>query len=646
LKALFRIKLFIFLILFLNLLSQTEANTNLLLRERNKIYEVSSSFFTVFEDTTREMSFEQVNVSSNNFKSSKNTFFKNQNTKSAYWYKFKLKNSSETINNWLLVSYNYAIKEIDVYVIDKKGNLSLQSHNEITSLSERLIYHKQPSFFLDLKQGEEVTVYVRTVHTSTSDYEFAIYSNYHFSSYFFKEYFFFGMFYGALAFLMVYAIVNYFIFSNKLQLLFVLLVMSQAIFLLFRDGNGLLFLIPDAPHLSDLMKNISRTLFSSSLIIYCIFFLRLQKKDIEFKILLSMIVLRNILFLGSLYHTELIVKHFEFFTVTICLLTSILKFNNGRATIHQLIIGLGILWMTFLPYFLNFIGIIDQHPFYFFALYYGIISELLFVTLATGDNIKQLRLDVQYKELLNLELEKKVEERTTKLELQKQFILQQSEEINEFMYLASHDIKGPIRSIKGLSELGMIDDQNKNQYFERIKSTSETLGVAVNDLIHFIKMENILEIKNEAIDLNQVHAEISRNLEGLPQFNSLNISTHFSPEALLISDKKLFSSIYQNLFENAIKYQDLTKSSHNLNIQFYTLNNELRLVFEDNGLGIETNANSKVFDMFYKNSKVEGSSGLGLYIVKASIKKLGGTIQLESKSGEGSKFIVSLPIIS
>ena len=50
--------------------------------------------------------------------------------------------------------------------------------------------------------------------------------------------------------------------------------------------------------------------------------------------------------------------------------------------------------------------------------------------------------------------------------------------------------------------------------------------------------------------------------------------------------------------------------------------------------------------MFYKNSKVEGSSGLGLYIVKVSIKKLGGTIQLESKSGEGSKFIISLPIIS
>ena len=211
------------------------------------------------------------------------------------------------------------------------------------------------------------------------------------------------------------------------------------------------------------------------------------------------------------------------------------------------------------------------------------------------------------------------------------------------MYLASHDIKGPIRSIKGLAELGMMDEQDKNQYFERIKSTSETLGLAVNDLIHFIKMENILEIKNEAIDLNQVHSEISRNLEGLPQFNSLNISINFSPDAILISDKKLFSSIYQNLFENAIKYQDLTKSSQNLTIQFYTLNNELKLVFEDNGLGIETNSNSKVFDMFYKNSNVEGSNGLGLYIVKASIKKLGGTIALESKLGKGCTFTLSFP---
>ena len=622
------------------------AESSLVLRERNKIYEITNSYFTVLEDTSNTMSFAQVNDATEDFKHTKTKFFKNKNPNGSYWYKFKIKNSSDIINNWLLVSYNYAVKEIDVYVVDKNGNLTLQPHDESTILAERLIYHKQPTFYLDIKHGEEATVFIRTVHSSQSDFEFAIYSNYHFSSYFFKEYFWFGMFYGVLAFLVVFSLVSFFIFPDKLQLFFIFLVLSQALFMLFRDGNGVIFLIPDTPLLCDLMKNVSKTFFSVSLIIYCIVFLKLRKHDIVFKLLIAILTLRVGLFFGSFIWQEVIIKPFEFITVTICLIASLLKYNNGRATTHQLIIGLGILWMTFLPYFLNFIGVIDQHPFYFFALYYGVISELIFITLATGDNIKQLRLDVQYKELINLELEKKVEERTSKLELQKQLILQQSEEINEFMYLASHDIKGPIRSIKGLSELGMIDDKDKNQYFERIKSTSETLGVAVNDLIHFIKMENILEIKKEAIDLNHVHAEISRNLEGLPQFNSLNISTNFSPDALLISDKKLFSSIYQNLFENAIKYQDLTKSSQNLNIKFYTLDNELKLVFEDNGLGIETNSNSKVFDMFYKNSKVEGSSGLGLYIVKASIKKLGGTIQLESKSGEGSTFIVSLPVIS
>ena len=623
---------------------QTEAKTSLVLRERNKIYEVSNSFFSVLEDTSRTMSFSQVNDAANDFKPSKTKFFRNKNTNYTYWYKFKLKNNSDIINNWLLVSYNYGVKEIDVYVVDKNGNLTLQPHDENTILSERLIYHKQPTFYLDIKHGDEATVFIRTIHSSQSDFEFAIYSNYHFSSYFFKEYFWYGMFYGVLAFLVVSALVSFFIFPDKLQLFFIFLVLSQALFMLFRDGNGVLFLIPDTPHLSDLMKNVSRTVFSASLIIYCIVFLRIKKQDIVFKVLSALLILRISLFCGSLISQEVIIKTFEFITVTTCLIASLLKYNNGRATTHQLIIGLGILWITFLPYFLNFIGLIDQHPFYFFALYYGIISELIFVTLATGDNIKKLRLDVHYKELTNKELEKKIEERTSKLELQKQFILQQSEEINEFMYLASHDIKGPIRSIKGLSELGMIDDKDKNQYFERIKSTSETLGIAINDLIHFIKMENILEIKNEVLDLNQIHAEISRNLEGLPQFTKINITTDFSNDSVLISDKKLFSSIYQNLFENAIKYQDLTKPLSNLNIKCYTLANELKLVFEDNGLGIETSSNNKVFDMFYKNSKVEGSSGLGLYIVKVSIKKLGGAIELESKLGEGSTFILSFPI--
>lgn len=643
LKTLLRIKFFIFLILLICQHLQVDAKSSLVLRERNKIYEVSNSFFTVFEDTSGSMSFPQVNETVKSFKSSKTKFFKNKNTTSTYWYKFTLKNSSDIINNWLLVSYNYSIKEVDVYVVDKNGNLTLQPHDENTILSERLIYHKQPTFYLDIKHGEEATVFIRTVHSSQSDFEFAIYSNYHFSSFFFKEYFWFGMFYGILAFLIVFALVSYFISPNTLQLFFVFLVLSQAIFMLFRDGNGVIFLIPDMPHLSDLMKNVSRTIFSMSLIIYCIVFLKIKKQDIVFKLLVAILALRVGLFFGSLVWQEVIIKPFEFITVTICLIVSILKYNNGRTTTHQLIIGLGILWITFLPYFLNFIGIIDQQPFYFFALYYGIVSELIFITLATGDNIKQLRLEVQYKEKVNKELEQKIEERTSKIASQQQLILQQSEEINEFMYLASHDIKGPIRSIKGLSEIGMIDDKDKNQYFERIKSTSETLGIAVNDLIHFIKMENILEIKNELIDLNQVHAEIFRNLEGLPLFDKINITTNFNPTSILISDKKLFASIYQNLFENAIKYQDQTKSSSNLNIRSYTLANEIKVVFEDNGLGIETNANSKVFDMFYKNSKVEGSSGLGLYIVKVSMKKLGGSIQLESKLGEGSTFFLSFP---
>ena len=91
-------------------------------------------------------------------------------------------------------------------------------------------------------------------------------------------------------------------------------------------------------------------------------------------------------------------------------------------------------------------------------------------------------MDKAYQKLIDgnrrFSLEKKVDERTSKLELQKQLVLQQSEEINEFMYLASHDIKGPIRSIKGLAELGIIDDNDKNQYFERIKSTSEIKSFA------------------------------------------------------------------------------------------------------------------------------------------------------------------------
>ncbi|MBY0426833.1 MAG: HAMP domain-containing histidine kinase [Cytophagales bacterium] len=96
--------------------------------------------------------------------------------------------------------------------------------------------------------------------------------------------------------------------------------------------------------------------------------------------------------------------------------------------------------------------------------------------------------------------------------------------------------------------------------------------------------------------------------------------------------------------ENAIKYQDKSKEDSKLKVDISIDNHELYLVFEDNGLGIPEEVKDRIFDMFYKVENSSNGTGLGLYIVKTSVQKLGGSITLETKLGVGSTFRVKVPL--
>ncbi len=359
--------------------------------EKDKVYEINNSNFTVFQDTNN-LSFAHIIELQDKFIDSPSKFFRNHRSDASNWFKLKIKNESEVINEWLLVSYNYGIKEIDVYVIDKNQNVTLQPHEEKTSLNERLIFHKQPTFYLDVRKGEEITVLIRTIHASKSDYTFAIYSNYHFSSYFFTEYFWFGAFYGILGFVTILGIICYFVLNDKILLFFIFLVASQAFYMLFRDGNGLLFVIPNNPELVEIMKNISRLLFTSSLIFYCISYLEIEKDTLLFRIAILLVSLRVLFLMLSFYYPESIFKPFEFLIVSLCFGVSFYFYRSDKSdTKFLLFVSNFALWLCFLPYFLNLIGWIDQKPIYFFSLYFGILFELVLYFLGLGIQIKKLK---------------------------------------------------------------------------------------------------------------------------------------------------------------------------------------------------------------------------------------------------------------
>jgi signal transduction histidine kinase len=109
-------------------------------------------------------------------------------------------------------------------------------------------------------------------------------------------------------------------------------------------------------------------------------------------------------------------------------------------------------------------------------------------------------------------------------------------------------------------------------------------------------------------------------------------------------DKTRLRIILSNLINNSIKYQDVRKSHRSITIGIRSSSNEHSICVRDNGIGIATEHLAKVFDMFYRASENSSGSGLGLFITQEAVEKIGGTITVESKIGEGTSFTVKLPL--
>ena len=135
--------------------------------------------------------------------------------------------------------------------------------------------------------------------------------------------------------------------------------------------------------------------------------------------------------------------------------------------------------------------------------------------------------------------------------------------------------------------------------------------------------------------------EILSTLKHLPGFDRMQIDLNVPANFILKTDEILIHSVLQNLIENAIKYMDPAKEKPSLNILLQEDRKNIRLSFEDNGLGIPADRKERIFEMFYKVNNNSSGTGLGLYLTKLTIEKLGGTLELVSEESKGTTFTIN-----
>ena len=213
-------------------------------------------------------------------------------------------------------------------------------------------------------------------------------------------------------------------------------------------------------------------------------------------------------------------------------------------------------------------------------------------------------------------------------------------ELNNFVYKVSHDLRAPLSSIKGLIHLSKLEKNHIN-HLPKIEERVNHLDGFIRDILSHSRNLNTAVVI-EKLDLEKIICDCFVELEYLTDFDSVEKTVAISG-GVFYSDKIRFYEITRNMISNAIKYQDHHKKDRFLKITARVTPKYATLTFEDNGIGIAEDFQESIFNMFFRATELSEGSGIGLYIVRQAIEKLGGKVQVRSTLDQGATFIVKLP---
>ena len=220
-----------------------------------------------------------------------------------------------------------------------------------------------------------------------------------------------------------------------------------------------------------------------------------------------------------------------------------------------------------------------------------------------------------------------------------------NQELEEFAYISSHDLKAPLVNISSLiTMIEMSNDVNENITFllDKIKSTVNRMRQKIAKLNEVIKLKKNMKLEPEKISFSDHTREVLKNLETQISESNAIIKTDFSNCETIVFPSVHLHHILINLISNALKYRKPTTQPV-IDVTTTKSEDHICLIVKDNGLGIDLDAyGSKLFGLFQRFHLDIDGDGVGLHIVKHIIESYGGKLQVESKPNEGSTFKVYL----
>ncbi|RAW01446.1 sensor histidine kinase [Pseudochryseolinea flava] len=230
------------------------------------------------------------------------------------------------------------------------------------------------------------------------------------------------------------------------------------------------------------------------------------------------------------------------------------------------------------------------------------------------------------------------------LKRQNEELIKINAELDRFVYSASHDLRAPLMSVKGLLNMIKLDPDKKNQenYLALIEKSVTKLDSFISDIILYSRNSR-MDIMPKEIDFHELLQESIDSLKYMEGAEAVRSIRKVEIKGAFYSDYSRLLIIFNNLISNAVRYRDAWKKDQFLKIEITADAQKAVIAFTDNGIGIQQEYLDKIFKMFFRANADSKGSGLGLYIVKGAIEKLEGSIQVQSKLGEGTTFSIEIP---
>lgn len=219
-----------------------------------------------------------------------------------------------------------------------------------------------------------------------------------------------------------------------------------------------------------------------------------------------------------------------------------------------------------------------------------------------------------------------------------------NEELDSFVYKASHDLRSPLTSLLGLIEIAKMEkDINKIEtYLNFCEESVLKLDSFILDILNISKNER-QKISIDLIDFKTLINEFLSQIKYLENTKKMKFNLKIDSISNFYSDYRRLHIVFNNIITNAILYSDSKKQLSILNINIELIGSEAIISFVDNGIGIKQEVLNNVFQMFYRGSHIGNGSGLGLYIVKETIDKLKGKIEISSEYDKWTHIKLTIP---